>query len=154
MRIFLTTYNELYIVDSEQLLYLEADDHYTMVNYTSGTRFMVPFGLSKVEVAISEAFAAASSGENAPERTLIRVGRKFLINTKHVIHINTMKQVLVLANAHGENFSLRLPKAVLRSLIDLLTGNNNIYPPRDGFSSLSFCLLFAFFFPCWGGRRG
>ena len=123
MRIFLTTYNELYIVDSEQLLYLEADDHYTMVNYTSGTRFMVPFGLSKVEVAISEAFAAASSGENAPERTL---GRKFLINTKHVIHINTMKQVLVLANAHGENFSLRLPKAVLRSLIDLLTGNNNI----------------------------
>ena len=134
MRIFLTTYNELYIVDSEQLLYLEADDHYTMVNYTSGTRFMVPFGLSKVEVAISEAFAAASSGENAPERTLIRVVRKFLINTKHVIHINTMKQVLVLANAHGENFSLHLPKAVLRSLIDLLTGSKNILPPPVTFS--------------------
>ena len=37
MRIFLTTYNELYIVDSEQLLYLEADDHYTMVNLNSAT---------------------------------------------------------------------------------------------------------------------
>ena len=93
MRIFLTTYNELYIIDSDQLLYLEADDHYTLVIYSSGTRFMVPFGLSKVEVAISEAFAAVSSGANAPERTLIRVGRKYLINTQHVIHINTMKRV-------------------------------------------------------------
>ena len=45
-----------------------------------------------------------------------------------------MKQVLVLANAHGENFSLHLPKAVLRSLIDLLTGSKNILPPPVTFS--------------------
>ena len=43
-----STYNEMYIVDCEKVIYLEADDHYTHVHYLTGAHLMVPFGLSEV----------------------------------------------------------------------------------------------------------
>ena len=122
MKIYLTAYNELFIIDSEQLLYLEADDHYTIVNYTSGAKFMVPFGLSRVEAAISDAFSAETErNPKAQSRYIIRVGRKFMLNMNRIFHISTMKQVVVLVDEHGENHSLHLPKPILRTLIDTLS---------------------------------
>lgn len=47
-------YDELYVVDLGQVMYFQADDHYSHVYYASGTHFMLPFGLSKVESAIGE----------------------------------------------------------------------------------------------------
>ena len=48
-----SVYGELYVVDLDRMLYFEADDHYTHVYYSSGTHFMIPFGLAKVEAALS-----------------------------------------------------------------------------------------------------
>lgn len=109
----MSTHNELYVVDCNSVMYLQADDHYTHVNYLSGAHFMVPFGLSVVEDAI----AANCVGD----KFLVRLGRKYIINIKAIIHINTVKQVVLLADAHGNNHSLHLPKPILRSLIDLLS---------------------------------
>lgn len=110
------------MIDCEQVTYLEADDHYTMVNYASGARFMVPFGLSRVELAIDSAFeAGAARGLASKQPYIVRLGRKYMVNTRRVFHINTVKQVVILVNGHGEHKALHLPKNILRTLIDSLT---------------------------------
>ena len=43
----LGAYDELYRIDTSQLIYFEADDHYTNVYYANGTHFVIPFGLSQ-----------------------------------------------------------------------------------------------------------
>ena len=53
-KLCLSIYGELYMIDLEMVMYLQADDHYTIAYYASGTHFMIPFGLSKVEAAIIE----------------------------------------------------------------------------------------------------
>ena len=48
-RLCLNMHDELYVIDLGQTIYFMADDHYTHVYYSNGVRFMVPFGLSRVE---------------------------------------------------------------------------------------------------------
>ena len=117
MKIVLSSYNEMYVINCNSVLYMQADDHYTHVTYISGAHFMVPFGLSKVEQYLHAL--------DADERFLIRVGRKYIINLHHVFHVNTVKQVILLADANGKNHSLTLPKQILRNLIEMLSGNVN-----------------------------
>ena len=106
MRISFSLHNELFVIDCEKVLYMQADDH------QSGLHFMLPFGMSKVTEAVEKAM-----GE---ERFLQRFGRKFLINLRCIFHVNTVKQTLLLADAQGRNISLTLPKQTLRALIDML----------------------------------
>ena len=117
MRIILSSYNEMYVIHCDSVLYMQADDHDTHVTYVSGAHFMVPFGLSEVEKRL-HALAA-------DDRFLIRVGRKYIVNLRHIFHINTVKQVVLLADANGKNHSLTLPKPILRNLIEMLSGNIN-----------------------------
>ena len=117
MRIVLSSYNEMYVIHCDSVLYMQADDHYTHVTYISGAHFMVPFSLSKVEQHIHAL--------DTDERFLVRVGRKYIINLHHVFHVNTVKQIVLLADVHGKHHSLTLPKQILRNLIVMLSGNIN-----------------------------
>lgn len=108
-----STYNEMYIVDCEKVIYLEADDHYTHVHYLTGAHFMVPFGLSEVMSSVDNVLSNDSF--------LLRLGRKYVVNLRAVFHVNTVKQVLVLSDNHGNSYSLNLPKATLRQLIDIMS---------------------------------
>jgi DNA-binding LytR/AlgR family response regulator len=112
-KLCLSIYGELYMIDLEMVMYLQADDHYTIAYYTSGTHFMIPFGLSKVETAIAEKL----DGDNF----LIRLSRKYIVNIRCIFHINAIKQEIQLADASGCSHSLHFPKAVLRKLIDMLS---------------------------------
>jgi len=112
MNLCLSVHDELYIIDLNRVLYLQADDHYTDVYYTSGAHFLVPFGLVKIEEKIS----------TMPEAKLymLRLGRKYIVNTRHIFRINTIKELLYLTNDEGSNISLHVSKPVLRSLMDLI----------------------------------
>lgn len=107
-------YGELYVVDLDRMLYFEADDHYTHVYYSSGTHFMIPFGLAKVEAALSDKWKAGDA--------FLRLGRKYIVNTRRVFHVNAVKQVAVLVDDHGTNYTLHLPKPVLRMLMENISG--------------------------------
>lgn len=115
-KITFSTYNELYVVDCYNVMYLEADDHYTHVYYLTGAHFLIPFGLSEVMEPITHAL-----GDDC---FLLRLGRKYVVNTHVVFHINTVKQVLLLTDMQGNSHSLHLPKTTLRSLIDLIDSKN------------------------------
>jgi len=103
-------YDELYVVDLGQVMYFQADDHYSHVYYASGTHFMLPFGLSKVESAIGE----QPEGSEA----FVRLGRKHIVNTRRIFHVSTIKQQLLLADDSGGTVAVKIPKHVLRTLID------------------------------------
>ena len=111
-------YGELYVVDLDRMLYFEADDHYTHVYYSSGTHFMIPFGLAKGE--------AAPSNKGRAGDAFLRLGRKYIVNIRRVFHVNAVKQVAVLADDHGTNYTLRLPKPVLRMLMEDISGKPQI----------------------------
>lgn len=115
----LSAHDELFIIDLDRVLYLKADDHYTEVNYSSGAHFLVPFGLVKIEALVSAMPQA--------RRHLLRLGRKYMVNTRRVFRINTVKEQLFLTLDDGSNTSLHLPKQVLRALIDTMqaTGGND-----------------------------
>lgn len=113
-------YGELYVVDLERVMYFEADDHYTHVYYASGVHFMIPFGLSKVETAVDNRLA-----ENT---FFMRLGRKYIVNTRRVFHVNAIKQIALLVDDHNNNYTLRLPKSVLRDLMEKLNEMQPVKP--------------------------
>lgn len=107
-----SVYGELYVVDLNQTMYFKADDHYTHIYYTTGTHFMIPFGLSKVEDAIHEKQLFC--------KRFVRLGRTYIVNIGCIFHVNAMKQVLFVSDSRGINHSIHLPKPVLRTLMGLL----------------------------------
>lgn len=109
-----SVYGELFVVNLGQVMYFKADDHYTHVCYASGTHFMIPFGLSKVEEAIHEKDPAGQK--------FVRLGRTYIVNLDSVFHVNTIKQELQVADDHGVNHTIHLSKPVLRNLMNLLGG--------------------------------
>lgn len=122
--LYFRIHGELYVVDITAAMYFKADDHYTHVYYASGTHFLIPFGLTKVELAIDRHESAAARFE--------RLGRTYIVDTSRIFHINAIKQVALLADNHGQHHSIRLPKAVLHNLIDRLGSKKNApLPPTD-----------------------
>ena len=112
----LSAHDELYILDLNKVLYMQADDHYTEVFYTMGTRFMIPFGLGKIEAVIAEKKKFSDK--------LIRLGRKYMVNGERIFRISSTKEMLYLVDDDGANVSLHVPKPVLRILIDQIRQAN------------------------------
>ena len=106
----LSAHDELYIVHLDRVLYMQAEDHYTHVYYTSGTTFMVPYGLGQVEEAVRQ-----NDGQG---NTLLRLGRKYIINTSRIFRISTIRDTLYLSDDHGNHVALHIAKPILRSLIN------------------------------------
>ena len=79
----------------------------------SGAKFMVPFGLSELEKRIGSVMPDA--------KFLVRFGRKYIINMRHVFHVNTVRQVVVLTDGNGNNVSVSLPKNILRNIIEAIS---------------------------------
>lgn len=115
----LSVYDELYIIDLDNAMYFMADDHYSHVYYASGTHFLIPFGLSKIE----ERLSAERSGDSF---YYIRLGRRYIVNLHRIFYISTAKQQLILSDDHGQNHVLRISKPVLRSLHDMLSNGTNL----------------------------
>ena len=64
--------------------------------------------------------ARAVAERLGPGAFIVRLSRKYMVNTRRIFHINTIKQVAVLTDDHGSNLTLHLPKHVLHTLIDTL----------------------------------
>ena len=74
----------------------------TLMSITLRGHFMIPFGLAKVEAALSDKWKAGDA--------FLRLGRKYIVNTRRVFHVNAVKAVAVLVDDHGTNYTLHLPQ--------------------------------------------
>lgn len=108
--LYLSAYDEIYLINLDKVLYMQADDHYTEIHYASGMHFLVPFGLVKIEAQL------ADLGEEHSHLT--RLGRKYIVNMRRVFRISTVKENIFLTDDLGNNITLHIPKPVLRTLID------------------------------------
>lgn len=102
------SYDEIYLVDPKEILYIKAEDHYCQVTYYSGLSFMLPYGLGQLD----ETFV------NNGVDFLKRFGRKYIININHIVYASTIKQLLVLGDGSGKRHSLRISKPVIREFIE------------------------------------
>ena len=108
----LSAHDELYIIDLDKVIYMQADDHYTHVFYSSTVHFMVPYGLGEIEQRLSDI-------PHVKEQ-FIRLGRKYIINLRLIFRISTIKETLSLTDAHNDTIEIHVSKPVLRSLIELM----------------------------------
>ena len=108
----LSAHDELYIIDLDKVIYMQADDHYTHVCYSSTAHFMVPYGLGEIEQRLSDI-------PHVKEQ-FIRLGRKYIINLRLIFRISTIKETLSLTDANNGTIEIHVSKPVLRSLIELL----------------------------------
>lgn len=113
----LGTHDELYLVNLDLVMYFQADDHYSHVCYASGATFMLSHGLLKIESSIAEQYPLQSN--------FYRLGRKYIINTSFLFHVNTIKQIVMLADMNGKVHSLHISKPALRELIDMFGDSRN-----------------------------
>lgn len=108
--LYLGAHDEFYLINLDMVMYIQADDHYSHVYYATGITFMVSYGLSKIENLISE--------QHPRQSKFLRLGRKYIVNTTYVFHVNTIKQIILLTDINSNTHSLHIPKPVLRELID------------------------------------
>lgn len=113
MNLYLNTRDELYVINLEKVMFMQADDRYTYIYYVSGYKFMIPFGLSKIETAMTK-YPDVSS-------FIIRLGRSHIINTKCLARINNAKQIVVLSDNKDNNYTLKVSKAVIKDITNRFT---------------------------------
>ena len=108
--LYLGIAGEMFQVDLEQVVYMQADDHYTHIYYSNGLHFVVPFGLSRMEKAVRSQMGDANAFR--------RVGRSYIVHLDKVFHINVPRQCLQYFDAKGCPQTLNLPKALLQGLME------------------------------------
>ena len=108
----LSAHDELYIIDLKKVIYMQADDHYTHIYYSSTTHFMVPYGLGDIESRLMNIPRAKTQ--------FIRLGRKFIINLTLIFRISTIKETVSLTDGNNGTVEIHVSKPVLRSLIELM----------------------------------
>ncbi|MCD8236158.1 MAG: LytTR family transcriptional regulator [Prevotellaceae bacterium] len=120
MNLYLNTRDELYVINLEKVMFMQADDHYTYVYYVSGCKFMVPFGLSKIETSMAKHSDVSSY--------IIRLGRSHIINIKCLTRINSTKQIIVLSDNKDNNYTIKVSRTVIKNIINRfsLTSENTL----------------------------
>ena len=69
---------EIYMLNLDDALLFEADDHYTEIHNLYGNKIMVPFCLGEIEREIRTRFP--------DHNNLVRMGRKYIINKNRVFY--------------------------------------------------------------------
>lgn len=115
VKLTLNTRDELLVIDTEQVAYMEADGNYTHIHYMAGERLTVSLGIAKMEVMLAGAFQA---GTRSP---FYRLGRSLVVNQRYLQNISLTRQKLVLSDGQGHRHELTVHKAVLKAYKELFT---------------------------------
>jgi DNA-binding LytR/AlgR family response regulator len=110
MKLHLSNRDELFVIHLDKVLFFEADDHYTLVQYVSGGKFMVPFNLSNILDRLGD----------SPQ--FVRVGRSHIVNLSFIHHLNATKQMLMLGEDPDHAVKLHLSRPMLRTLMAKVSG--------------------------------
>jgi DNA-binding LytR/AlgR family response regulator len=111
--LMIKTRDELLRINIEHILYFEADRNYTKLLLSEGIQFTFAVNIGKVEEMLEAQLSNADT-------TLIRVGKSYILNKKHILQINLPKQKLLLLAGEGKPRELTVPKDPLRALKETL----------------------------------
>ena len=119
----LTLCGEIYMLNLDDALLFEADDHYTKIRNLYGNKIMVPFCLGEIEREIRTRFP--------DHNNLVRMGRKYIINKNRVFHMNALKQTVSLYGSNGQVVVLNVSKPALKSLMQDARSSYAMLPSNE-----------------------
>lgn len=108
--IILTNSNEVIRVSPERIAYVTSDGNYSSMMLTDGEKHVFSFNLS--------AFERILDGQlDSEAQTLIRLGKRLIINERYIHYINISKQQITLSDiSFPTKFNLTASKEALRTL--------------------------------------
>ncbi len=109
----LNTRDELLRMDINSIVYFEADGNYTNIISISNIKGVICANLSKMQALLNEKLHEEAS-------IFARVGKKYIINLRHVFSINTIHQQIVLSDGVSFVFKLQIGKDALKELKHIL----------------------------------
>lgn len=113
LKLCINSRDELFILDLEKVVYMQANGNYTRIVYNEGMQVMVTLGLSKLEGMIK---MVVPKDVQSP---FVRLGRSYIINQDYLAHIDVLKQRLTLSDCQTHRHVLEMPKALLKAYKDL-----------------------------------
>lgn len=116
LHIYFNTRDELLDVPLHEVVYFEAEGNWTLIYFANGIQSQVLASLSAIEILIGESIKRQT---NQPHLHFIRIGRRYIINTDKIHHINLQKHTLELTDFRFEfTYELSISKEALRKLKD------------------------------------
>lgn len=114
--LFLNSRDELLRLDINNIVYFEADGNYTNIVTKNGLKSVVCSNLSQMKIMLSERVKEEAS-------IFARVGKKYIVNMRHIYSINTIRQQLTLSDGANFQFTLSIGKDALKALKYLIIEN-------------------------------
>ena len=121
--IYFNSRDELLRVDLSSVVYFEADGNYTKFISVNGLTSIICMNLGKMEELLSLRF------KDMPG-TFVRIGKRYIVNMKHVYKINTLKQELTLSDQTSFTMTLSISKVALKALKELMSPTPITNNPR------------------------
>lgn len=114
----ITTRDELTRVDLSAVVYFEADGNYTKIISENGLISLVCMNLSNMQSAIL-------SIPKKKSLHLARVGKRFIINMKHIYRISVVRQEIVLSDQKTFSYTLNISKEALKKLKEIVVKSSD-----------------------------
>lgn len=116
-KLCLNSRDELIIINLDKVACLQANGNYTNIIYIDSPKVMISLGLSKMEELIKSAYP-----KDRPS-PFVRMGRSFIINQAYLCQINLLKQQIVLSDFGRHQYTLTIPKQLLKAYRDIIKNN-------------------------------
>ena len=115
--LFLNSRDELLRVDIQNIVYFEADGNYTNIISVNKLKGVVCVNLSQMQKLLSERLLEKAS-------IFARVGKKYIVNLKHIYSINTIRQQIILSDGATFIYQLSIGKDALKELKHVFIENS------------------------------
>lgn len=107
--LFLNSRDELLRIDIQNIVYFEADGNYTNIISVNKLKGVVCVNLAQMQKLLSERLLEKAN-------IFARVGKKYIVNLKHVYSINTIRQQIILSDGATFTYQLSIGKDALKEL--------------------------------------
>lgn len=108
--------DELFRIEISKVVYFEADGNYTHIVLINKLNCPVCMNLARMEQTLAD---------NLHERATIfmRVGKRYIVNVKYVVQINTLKHKLVLSDGTTFTYTLDISKEALKNMKNIFVNS-------------------------------
>ena len=117
--LYFNTRDEFIKVDLKYVIYFEADGNYTHVHFTNGCKAILLTSLTHLEELIDSKLKGLA-------QPYIRIGKRYIVNSLFIFHINITKQELILTDfEHIGCHTLSVSKEALKGIKNLYRTKEN-----------------------------
>ena len=108
--IILTNSNEVVRISPERIAYISSDGNYSSMVLTDSEKHVFSFNLATFEKILEQQL-------DSEAQTLIRLGKRLIINGRYIYYISISKQQITLSDiSFPTKFTLKASKEALRTL--------------------------------------